>query len=275
MPEPRYKEIIKPLCQVTPLSKYFAMILFIALPFVGGYVGYVFAPGEVVEVEKVVIQEVEVEEAVQTSRQPDSRNNVLDQTNPDQVDSSKQFVLPGDIVKSAPINCLPQVPDEVAQDKAHFYATQIDVDLMKVLVVGKTYGSFIYEGYVCSEKYSEGLNQTLNAPTLYFSGAAEFTGNDIFTEYGGLEHFKIQTEDIEKLPELTRSDFWSYPSFKYVSNRDVDLSGSTYDVGDTYGKLGATTTLVVDGLTYGQVGGGYQSYYGGVIPSVISVDLER
>lgn len=54
MPEPRYKEIIKPLCQVTPLSKYFAMILFIALPFVGGYVGYHFAPVKVVEVERVV-----------------------------------------------------------------------------------------------------------------------------------------------------------------------------------------------------------------------------
>lgn len=47
--------------QVTPLSKYLAMVLFIVLPFIGGWVGYQLAPEEVVEVEKKVIREVEVE----------------------------------------------------------------------------------------------------------------------------------------------------------------------------------------------------------------------
>lgn len=46
--------------QVTPLSKYLAMALFIILPFVGGYVGYTFAPDKVVEIEKIV----EIEKAV-------------------------------------------------------------------------------------------------------------------------------------------------------------------------------------------------------------------
>ncbi len=46
--------------QVTPLSKYLAMALSIALPFVGGYVGYTFAPEKVVEVDRVIIQEVKV-----------------------------------------------------------------------------------------------------------------------------------------------------------------------------------------------------------------------
>lgn len=50
--------------QVTPLSKYFAMALFIILPFVGGYVGYTFAPEKIVEVESVVAQEVVVEREV-------------------------------------------------------------------------------------------------------------------------------------------------------------------------------------------------------------------
>jgi hypothetical protein len=36
------------LTTVTPLSKYLAMVLFIILPFVGGYVGYTFAPEKVV-----------------------------------------------------------------------------------------------------------------------------------------------------------------------------------------------------------------------------------
>jgi hypothetical protein len=40
--------------QVTPLSKYLAMVLFILLPFVGGWVGYTYAPEKVIEVEKVL-----------------------------------------------------------------------------------------------------------------------------------------------------------------------------------------------------------------------------
>lgn len=45
--------------QVTSLSKYLAMALFIILPFVGGYIGYMYAPEKVVEVEKVVKVEKE------------------------------------------------------------------------------------------------------------------------------------------------------------------------------------------------------------------------
>lgn len=40
--------------KVTPLSKYLAMIIFIASPFIGGWIGYQYAPEKVVEVERVV-----------------------------------------------------------------------------------------------------------------------------------------------------------------------------------------------------------------------------
>ncbi len=43
---------------VTPLSKYLAMVLFIALPFIGGWVGYNYAPEKVVEVERAVVKEI-------------------------------------------------------------------------------------------------------------------------------------------------------------------------------------------------------------------------
>jgi hypothetical protein len=43
--------------QVTPLSKYLAAIIFILMPFIGGYIGYTLAQGEVIEVEKVVMIE--------------------------------------------------------------------------------------------------------------------------------------------------------------------------------------------------------------------------
>jgi hypothetical protein len=49
---------LSPLHKVTPLSKYFAMVLFVALPFIGGWIGYTYAPEKVVEVERVVIKEV-------------------------------------------------------------------------------------------------------------------------------------------------------------------------------------------------------------------------
>ena len=56
-----------PVHQVTPVSKYLAMALFIILPFVGGYVGYQLAPERVIEVEKVIqtpVQEIESNEVV-------------------------------------------------------------------------------------------------------------------------------------------------------------------------------------------------------------------
>lgn len=43
--------------KVTPLSKYLAMVLFIILPFFGGWIGYMYAPEKVIEVEKIVVKE--------------------------------------------------------------------------------------------------------------------------------------------------------------------------------------------------------------------------
>ena len=43
-----------PINQVTTFSKYLALLLFILLPFVGGYIGYVYMPDKVVEIETVI-----------------------------------------------------------------------------------------------------------------------------------------------------------------------------------------------------------------------------
>ncbi len=40
--------------QVTTLSKTLALIIFIVMPFVGGYIGYTYAPEKIVEIEKIV-----------------------------------------------------------------------------------------------------------------------------------------------------------------------------------------------------------------------------
>lgn len=46
--------------KVTPLSKYLAMALFVALPFLGGWIGYKYSSPKIVELEKIVEVEREV-----------------------------------------------------------------------------------------------------------------------------------------------------------------------------------------------------------------------
>lgn len=46
-----------PLHTVTPLSRYLAMLLFIILPFLGGWVGYTHAPEKIVKNEKIAVIE--------------------------------------------------------------------------------------------------------------------------------------------------------------------------------------------------------------------------
>lgn len=60
---------------VTPLSKYLAMTLFVALPFIGGWVGYTFAPEKVIEVERIIGVE-KLAEQKQEAEQPQERSEV-------------------------------------------------------------------------------------------------------------------------------------------------------------------------------------------------------
>jgi hypothetical protein len=56
--EDQVQEEVSVLHKVTPLSKYLALGLFVALPFIGGWIGYQYAPEKVVEVDRIVIREV-------------------------------------------------------------------------------------------------------------------------------------------------------------------------------------------------------------------------
>jgi hypothetical protein len=67
------------LCTVTPFSKLVAAIVVIILPFLGAYVGYQYAPEKVVEVEKIVVNEV-----------PAVRSNEIIQNNTDQFIAEKE-----------------------------------------------------------------------------------------------------------------------------------------------------------------------------------------
>lgn len=57
--------------KVTPFSKYFAMVLFIIMPFIGAYVGYRYAPEKVAEPVKIagVDRSIEEEDVIQTNEE--------------------------------------------------------------------------------------------------------------------------------------------------------------------------------------------------------------
>lgn len=62
------ESVIAPLKKVTPLSKYLAMMLFIFMPFLGGWIGYTLAPVEIIEVER----EITINKVSNGNRQIDS-----------------------------------------------------------------------------------------------------------------------------------------------------------------------------------------------------------
>jgi hypothetical protein len=49
------ESIIAPLKKITPLSKYLAMVIFVASPFLGGWVGYSLALEKVIDATKVTM----------------------------------------------------------------------------------------------------------------------------------------------------------------------------------------------------------------------------
>lgn len=65
---------------VTTFSKYLAMLLFITLPFIGGWIGYTYAPVKVVEVEKIVYSDKESNSGISSSKLsvPTERRNVVE-----------------------------------------------------------------------------------------------------------------------------------------------------------------------------------------------------
>ncbi len=65
----------QPLCRVTPVSKYLAMIIFIMLPFVGGYVGYQYA---LTTVKPAVMSESVLGELVNAPEESQDFNNNYD-----------------------------------------------------------------------------------------------------------------------------------------------------------------------------------------------------
>lgn len=78
--EPEQEGTFSSLRRVTPLSKYLAIVLFVALPFIGGYIGYQFAPEKVVEVEKVPAREIDAFDVQNESALPKKENSTVSES---------------------------------------------------------------------------------------------------------------------------------------------------------------------------------------------------
>lgn len=86
-PEPtRTPQKFESLRTITPVSKYLAMALFIILPFIGGFVGYVNAPVTIPPVPETII----VKEKVVTKDDLDLKSYIL-QDGKDLVEKSKNL----------------------------------------------------------------------------------------------------------------------------------------------------------------------------------------
>ncbi len=77
--------------RVTPLSKYLALSLFVTLPFLGGWIGYVYAPEKVIEIEKVVIREVPV--SSDNSEDKISSTTTVDTEQRSKIKEARNYVL--------------------------------------------------------------------------------------------------------------------------------------------------------------------------------------
>lgn len=105
--------------QVTPLSKYLAMALFITLPFVGGWVGYQYAPEKVVEVEREVVKEITItEEKVSADEYPDVRYGSFSAADPDAYSIKNFTFTPGQNRAEVPSEHLvPEIVRKVSEDR--------------------------------------------------------------------------------------------------------------------------------------------------------------
>jgi hypothetical protein len=130
--------------RVTPLSRYLALALFIALPFIGGWVGYVNAPDEIVEVQVVTPKDSNLSEK--------APNN---------------FVSIGQRIGDMEVTEIGPLDDE--------YSTQASISNFKLMLKGSQeikgkYGYITtetgFEGY-CIYELSEETRSTISSLPVY------------------------------------------------------------------------------------------------------------
>lgn len=141
---------------VTPLSKYLALALFIILPFIGGWIGYRYAPEKIVEIEKEVIREVEVEKVVEVPMQQITQDS----------SSREVYVSPNGFSASLPERVT--IEEQPAQF-SYSPITRVEGDFGSLCISsGYGCGGVGMQGWIPSDKFlttSDGVEMDFNVWT--------------------------------------------------------------------------------------------------------------
>lgn len=142
--------------QVTPLSKYLAMALFIVLPFIGGWIGYTYAPEKLVEVEREVVKEITIteEEKASADEYPDVRYGSFSVADPGAYRINDFTFTPGQNRAEVPSEYLvPDVVRKVSENKVI-----LGVDDLRSMELGQGIG-FPYATVVYDTDENEVIRQ--------------------------------------------------------------------------------------------------------------------
>lgn len=157
-------ELLTRLNTVTPFSKYLAMTLFVALPFLGGWVGYVFSPAKVYVIEKVV--EVEPKE-----------DNAQQEVVPR--DNTEQFIQSMTYPSTYPVSYRYDASDRAIE--------------FSDLVIGEQYGRFTLEDIIASSEPYGPLQAV-------FTGEITLVGNIRYDDGMIGEIFMPTIGSLQRLP---------------------------------------------------------------------------
>lgn len=198
--------------RVTPLSKYLAMALFVLLPFVGGWVGYTFAPEKIVEVEKII--EVEKEAESEGDKESDLHDLVSCYESKDyyviqsRVDPTNEYIF------SYIVKAKADYPDSRFSDCIREYQKEVGKDDFTLETQGPVY------------------LQTFANNRMYFSGGTDalrrFKVYDLDKESYVLEDRAWNLDEMETSADFVR--YWSLA--KSAHDPDVELVGACLGVED-------------------------------------------
>ena len=168
--------------KVTSFSKYFALILFIILPFVGGWIGYTYAPEKIVEVEKIVIKKVEIEPLNSEESSKDVENTTGDNRDVDSCDQYWTEAVKG-MTADEKLECekLWSVPNSDGYSRFSYHPQQITLE-----------GEYVKLFFSDKDKYwylSNSLHFIPNANELYKLPDSDYTP----------DNGQINFRDVEKV----------------------------------------------------------------------------
>jgi DKNYY family len=221
--------LVEPLLKVTPLSKYLAMILFIIMPFLGGWIGYVYIPEKVVG---IGIQEKTHQKTNGVIFEEDSKvYNWGDYNNKYLVDKMGAY-------------CLVEINNKLQKNPI----PDLDPDTFKVLRDSYVKDNNRVYKVLCpkSNEVSVSRYEVSDITTFDTVPELKYTGPNIFTDKDYVYLSLPQEFSIQKI-DVDRSTF---KPLGFGEERSVDLLEGLKDLTKDYYFKDATAVYVIE--EYGQ-----------------------